>query len=56
VGLSTGITPKLSTGSKLLLILLMFWGRVGLIIFFYGIARKEEKGRVTYADVNVPIG
>jgi len=56
VGLSTGITQGLSGLGKFLLILLMFWGRVGLIVFFYGVARRDEQRHISYIDTNVPIG
>ena len=56
VGLSTGITQGLSGLGKFLLILLMFWGRVGLIVFFYGVARMDEQRHISYIDTNVPIG
>jgi trk system potassium uptake protein TrkH len=48
VGLSTGITPKLSTFSKLILILTMFFGRVGpiTIIFSLGLAPKPVLKRL----------
>jgi trk system potassium uptake protein TrkH len=55
VGLSTGITGELSDTGKLILILLMFWGRVGIVTFVYGMRETEEKTRISYADTNVPI-
>lgn len=41
VGMSTGITPYLNTGARIVLILLMFVGRVGSISF--GAALMEKK-------------
>ena len=35
VGLSLGITPNLGTGSRLILIVLMFLGRVGSLTLIY---------------------
>ena len=35
VGVTLGITPGLSAASKLVLILLMFWGRVGGMTIVY---------------------
>ncbi|HAA47490.1 MAG TPA: potassium transporter Trk [Synergistaceae bacterium] len=55
VGLSTGITGELSDTGKLILILLMFWGRVGIVTFVYGMLETEDKTRISYADTNVPI-
>lgn len=44
VGLSLGITPTLGTASHLVLILLMFWGRVGgLTLIFAAVNGKVRK-------------
>jgi len=43
VGLSFGITPTLTIASKLLLILLMFAGRVGVITIFYSLKDRSDK-------------
>ncbi len=37
VGLSRGITPELSAGGKLLIVLTMFAGRVGILTFIYAL-------------------
>ena len=39
-GLSTGITPDLSTGSKVTLIVSMFMGRIGLLTFGFALINK----------------
>jgi len=57
VGLSTGITPQLNTVSQFILIILMFFGRVGIMTISLGFLlsdRAEERYR--YADVRVLIG
>ncbi len=55
VGLSTGITSTLSTGSKLLSILIMYTGRLGpLTIATLWYFTKGE--RVRYPDGNIAIG
>jgi Trk-type K+ transport system membrane component len=44
VGLSLGITSALATGSKLILMLLMFFGRMGtitLLMVFMGIPKSR---------------
>lgn len=55
VGLSTGITPDLSTGSKSLLILIMYIGRLGPLtiatLWF-----EREKSRVHYSEEIITIG
>ena len=56
VGLSMGITAELSTVGKFVLILLMFWGRVGLLTFIYGTLNKDSNSRISYARANIPIG
>jgi len=56
VGLSTGITPALSNAGKLVLVVLMFWGRVGLITFMYSLVDLSDKAGVSYTDTWVPIG
>lgn len=56
VGLSMGITDKLSWGSKIILMVLMFWGRIGVLTFMFSLLDKEGSDKVRYADVSVPIG
>jgi len=58
VGLSMGITGKLTPESKLVLVCLMFWGRVGIVTFFYGVLSGggAAGGRVTLPSARVPIG
>ena len=56
VGLSTGITPTLSSAGKLLLVFLMFVGRVGPLTLAIAIGRKAEKGRFQYAEENLMVG
>jgi trk system potassium uptake protein TrkH len=54
VGLSMGITPKLGSGQKLALILMMFAGRVGpLTLAFFWYAPKRG---LTYAEESVMVG
>lgn len=56
VGLSLGITSEISDPGKLVLVLLMFWGRVGIVTFLYGLMKREARGHVSYPDVEIPIG
>ena len=55
VGLTTGITSSLSTGSKIVLIILMFTGRIGPLTIAVSIA---EKGRqlIKYPEENISVG
>ena len=56
VGLSTGITPQLTAGSKLVLIALMFVGRVGPLTLVLAMGPRQQKGRFRYAEENVMVG
>ncbi len=57
VGLSTGITPMLTVSGKLLLVLLMFAGRIGPITL--GIAlhtRRKKDVKYDYAEEEIMVG
>jgi trk system potassium uptake protein TrkH len=56
VGLSLGITSQLSDPGKLVLVLLMFWGRVGIVTFLYGLVKREARGKISYPDAEIPVG
>jgi len=56
VGLSVGVTPELSVAGKMVLVLLMFWGRVGILTFFVILIKEEKKVDIHYAEVEIPIG
>lgn len=55
-GLSLGITPDLSTVGKFVIILLMFIGRVGIILFLLFIGGKGENTQIRYPKERVIIG
>lgn len=55
-GLSTGITPQLSDGGKITIILLMFIGRLGPLTIALALARQEPRPAVFYAEEQVMIG
>jgi potassium uptake TrkH family protein len=55
-GLSMGITPELSAIGKMVLIILMFIGRVGVISFLLIIGGKTEKESIHYPKERVIIG
>jgi len=56
VGLSAGITPMLSSAGKVILVLVMFIGRLGPLAIAMGLFGKERKARVEYAESNVMVG
>ena len=55
VGMSAGITRDLDTISKLVLIFLMFCGRVGLMTIITAFARRG-RGEASYIEEKVAIG
>ena len=56
VGLSVGITPQLSSIGKLILVLVMFAGRLGPLSIAVALTGKEPRSRFQYAEENVMIG
>lgn len=55
VGLSTGITPNFCTASKLILTLLMFVGRVGILTVSCSLIRKKP-AKAAYSQEYISIG
>ncbi|MDQ0298633.1 Trk-type K+ transport system membrane component [Salibacterium salarium] len=55
-GLSTGITNSLSTASLVLLMTLMFIGRVGILVLLFSVKRKETKSHYRYPTERMIIG
>lgn len=58
VGLSLGLTSTLSIASKLILIMLMFVGRVGTITIAFAVQRKspDANGAIEYEDSRIAVG
>lgn len=58
VGLSLGVTPVLSVGSKLVITLLMFVGRVGALTLTLAIANRPNSAikDIEYPDAKIMIG
>jgi trk system potassium uptake protein TrkH len=56
VGLSLGATAKLLPAGKLIVILLMFIGRIGLLTVAFTMIRQSREGAVHYAEENIMIG
>lgn len=56
VGLSMGVTPHLHALGKVLLIILMFMGRVGLITLAFALARAPRHKEITYLEEEIMIG
>jgi trk system potassium uptake protein TrkH len=55
VGLSLGITPYLTDLSKLLLITLMFMGRMGILTLLFALFRKTKTSVYRYPKENIVI-
>jgi trk system potassium uptake protein len=55
VGLSTGITPSLSVAGKIILIVTMFIGRIGISTLSVAIAIKSVVDKMTYPEETVTI-
>ncbi len=56
VGLSTGITPTLSSTGKLIVILTMFAGRVGPLTLALAVALQSERAAYKYPEEKIIIG
>ena len=58
VGISLGITPTLALGSKIIIILLMFIGRVGALTLLFAIHKKspDAYGNIKYPDSKINVG
>ncbi len=56
VGLSIGATAKLNAIGKMIIILLMFVGRVGLLTMAFAIADRTRRFAPRYAEENIMIG
>ncbi|MEG0499557.1 MAG: potassium transporter TrkG [Rikenellaceae bacterium] len=55
VGLSVNTTPLLGFDAKIIIILLMFIGRIGLITLMLGIVRRSKRNRLIYPKDNIII-
>ena len=57
VGISTGITASLSAGGKIIIMILMFIGRLGPLSVYMAFHKEEKAGNhVRYPDANIIIG
>jgi trk system potassium uptake protein TrkH len=56
VGLSVGITSQLSTLGKLILVVVMFVGRLGPLSIALALSGREPRSTIQYAEENVMIG
>ncbi|MFC6180118.1 TrkH family potassium uptake protein [Lactiplantibacillus daowaiensis] len=57
VGLSLGLTPHLTVIGKLIIMLLMFIGRVGIFTSLYSLSKRQAKvNLIRYPEENILIG
>ena len=57
VGLTAGATPRLSIVSKFMIILFMYFGRVGLLTISFGFLKKKPSGeQYKFANTDLLIG
>ncbi len=56
VGLSTGITPELSTPGKVILAAAMFFGRIGPLTAAYALQSRQERKHYRFPQAHVNIG
>src|SRR3970282_767398 len=56
VGLSTGITPSLSTLGKAIIMVTVFTGRVGLLTLAFGLTRRQMVPRFHYPEEPIYVG
>lgn len=56
VGLSTGLTPKLTVAGKLIITALMFIGRLGPVVFLVTLQRFHEEKFYSWPEENMLVG
>jgi len=56
VGLSLGLTPELSGPGRVVVVLLMFLGRLGPLAVAYGLVRPAREHAVRYAEADLLVG
>lgn len=56
VGLSTGITPHLSTAGKIIIMFTMFIGRVGPLTLAYSLLRQTRANAYKYPEARMMVG
>lgn len=57
VGLTAGVTPRLRLPAKLMIMVFMYFGRVGLLTISFGFLRKKPAGeKYRYANTDLLIG
>lgn len=55
-GYSLGVTPSLSTGARLIICFVMFWGRLGPLTLVVMLAQRQRPSLVTHPEERILIG
>ena len=56
VGITLGLTPNLSSIGKVLIMLMMYFGRVGPLTVMLALTRKRKKSGYKYPEGKILIG
>ena len=56
VGLSAGITSSLTTFAKIIIIMLMFFGRIGPLTLLTALEQKKRDYEIRYPEEYISIG
>jgi len=56
VGLSTGITPALTTAGRILIMLTVFTGRVGLLTMTFALSGRQQPANFRYPEERILVG
>jgi trk system potassium uptake protein TrkH len=56
VGLSLGLTPLLNNGGKIIIMVLMYFGRVGVMAMFLQAVSSQKRRTIEYAEEGMMIG
>ncbi|OPY62745.1 TrkH family potassium uptake protein [Pelotomaculum terephthalicicum] len=56
VGLSMGLTPELTSAGRIIIMLTMFLGRVGLLTVIFALANKQRSTPLRYPEEKIMVG
>ena len=56
VGLSTGVTPSLSTMGRIIVMLTIFSGRVGLLTLAFALTRRQQPANYRFPEERILVG
>jgi trk system potassium uptake protein len=56
VGLSTGITPGLTPFGRVIIVVVMFTGRVGPLTIAFALAKKKAETGIRYPEERIMVG